>query len=156
MDEYQDQPDQPQSPARTLTILAIVGFVLFYASGQHKPGPEVKLTPKKELLGTIVAAFAYNLEQDGKQPVTAIVNTADLADAFNLYGARTSSGQAYKAAFPDVFRTLGLGIKQAAEETTEARSMEDKTAGGRTVREAIVGYLQNAASELQAGRFRAG
>jgi len=148
------QPDEEQQQRPLLLWLVLAVFAYFAISnGWINLGGNntSELKPRKELLGVVVRAFAYNLEQDGKQPVPAIGNTADLAEAFNVYGSRTTTGQAYKAAFPDVFRELGLGIKQAAEETTETRMLSDKVSGGKTVRQAIVDYLLSTAKQLEAG-----
>jgi hypothetical protein len=135
-----------KSPLGLLLIVGVVAFVLI----NKQPSPkELDVTPRRELLSVVVNAFAYNLEKDGESSTPTIKTTVDLAAAFNTYGNRTVTGQAYTTTFADVFKELGLGIKAAAEETDVVRNMDDKVASGQTVRQAIVSYLKKQAEKLK-------
>ena len=111
-----------QKNSSTLLLLLVAGFLAWSIRSpteQTEPPP----TPTRAGLATILEAFAYNLEADGRLDLPILQTTNQVGEAINAFGARSTLGQAYRSTFAPEFDELGRRLKRALDVADRPREL---------------------------------
>ena len=95
-----------------LAVLLVAGLVV--AMRQPSANHDQPTTaPRRDVLVSIVDAFAFNLEEDGRRDSPRVTHTAQVGFLFDEFGRRSTLGKSYRDTFRKEFKQLGLELSAA-------------------------------------------